>query len=92
MTPEGVIYACVTESGLNHLVPETKGIVRACLPMGAWRLEPIKGEKEKTKCDYIAEIDLKGNMPSWVMKMGMKDQGYQVILLGEATEKYLKDK
>ena len=92
MTAEGVIYAIVTESGLNHLVPETKSIVRGVLPMGGWKLEPLKEDPSRTRCDYIAEIDLKGNMPGWIMSMAIKDQGYQIIDLGKATEKFLKDK
>jgi hypothetical protein len=92
MTPEGVIYAIVTESGLNHLVPETKSLVRAALPMGGWKLEPLKEDPSRTRCDYIAEIDLKGHMPGWIMSMAIKDQGYQIIELGKAVEKFLKDK
>jgi hypothetical protein len=38
MSSSGVIYAIVTESGLNDLVPEQKGIVRGSLPLGGWRL------------------------------------------------------
>jgi len=91
MTPDGTIYAMVTESGLGHMVPETKGIVRGYLPMGAWKLEPVKGDPSRTLCSYIAEIDLKGNMPAFMIKIGMKDQAYQVTKLGEAVEKYLKD-
>jgi hypothetical protein len=91
MTPEGTIYAIVTESGLGHLVPESKNIVRGYLPMGGWKFEPLKGDSSKTLCSYIAEIDLKGQMPGFMIKMGMKDQGYQVAKLGEAVEKYLKD-
>ena len=91
MTPDGTIYAMVTESGLGHMVPETKGIVRGYLPMGAWKLEPVKGDPSRTLCSYIAEIDLKGNMPAFMIKIGMKDQAYQVTKLGEAVERYLKD-
>ena len=62
-TPEGVIYAVVMESGRGDLVPETKNFVRGVLPLGGWRLEPLKDDPSKTKCDYYAEIDLKGNIP-----------------------------
>ena len=92
MTPEGVIYAIVAESGLGHLVPESKNVVRGLLPMGGWKLAPIEGDPSRTRCDYIAEIDLKGNMPGFIMSMAIKDQGYQVVDLGKAVEKFLKDK
>lgn len=39
--PDGVIYATVQESGLNHLRPEAKGTVRGCLPFGGWRFTPL---------------------------------------------------
>ena len=90
-SPEGNIYAMVMESGRNDLAPETKGIVRGLLPMGGWKLSPVEGQPNKTKCDYIAEIDLKGNIPGFVMKLALKDQGYQIIKLGVAVENYLKD-
>jgi len=91
VTPEGVIYAIAMESDCGYLVPETKGIVRGLLPMGGWRLEPLKEDPSKTRCDYIAEIDLKGNMPSFLMGIAIKDQGYQVIELGKTVERYLND-
>ncbi len=79
---DGALYALVMESGLNHLVPESKGIVRGLLPMGGWRIEPMKNDPSRCKADYIAEIDLKGNIPSILMKVAIKDQGYQVVKLG----------
>jgi peptidyl-tRNA hydrolase len=90
-TPDGVIYAIVQDAGRNDLRPETKGIVRGYLPMGAWKLSPLPEDKNKTLCEYIAEIDLKGNMPAFIMKTAIKDQGYQICKLRKAVEVYLKD-
>ena len=73
LTPEGTIYAIVTESGLGHLVPESKNIVRGLLPMGGWKLEPLKEDPTRTRCEYIAEIDLKGYMPAFIMSVAIKD-------------------
>ena len=76
-TPEGIVYALVMDAARNDLVPETKGIVRGYLPIGGWRLEalpPLPGIPERTRCDYLAEIDIKGNIPGWLMKVVIKDQ------------------
>jgi hypothetical protein len=73
LSPEGTIYAIVTESGLGHLVPESKNIVRGLLPMGGWKLEPLKEDPTRTRCEYIAEIDLKGYMPAFIMSVAIKD-------------------
>jgi len=78
-TPEGVIYAIVLDAGRNDLVPETKGTVRGYLPIAGWRLEalpPQPGIPHRTKVDYLAEIDIKGNIPAFLMKVVIKDQGY----------------
>lgn len=72
-TPEGVIYVVSVDSGRSELVPETKGIVRGALPLAGWRLEPLPGDPSRTKCDYLAEIDIKGNIPSWMLKSALKD-------------------
>ena len=76
MSPQGIIYALVMESERGDLVPEKKGTVRGLLPLGGWRLEPLPGYPARTRCDYYAEIDLKGNIPGFIMKTAIKDQGY----------------
>jgi hypothetical protein len=91
LTPEGVIYALVMESGRGDLWPESKNIVRGLMPIGGWKLTPVPGEPNKTKCDYLAELHLKGSIPGFIMKAGIKDQGYQICKLRKAVECYLKD-
>lgn len=67
MTPAGVIYVVGFNSNRDDLAPETKGIVRGSVPYGGWRLEPLDGG---TKCrmSFMAEINLGGNIPGFVMK------------------------
>ncbi len=93
-TPEGVIYALVLDANRNDLVPETKGTVRGYLPIAGWRLEPLPpqpGVPHRTKVDYLAEIDIRGNIPAFIMKVAIKDQGYQIVKLRKAIDNFLKE-
>lgn len=90
-TPEGVIYVNVLDAGRNDLVPESKGVIRGNIPIGGWRLEPVKGNPNHTRCQYIVELDLKGSIPGFVMKMAIKDQGYQIVKLNRAIKAFLED-
>lgn len=83
--PDGTIWALVCESERNDLVPETKGIIRGALPLGGWKLTPNNGDPNSTLCSYIAEIDLKGSIPGFVMNMAIKDQGNQLLKLRKAV-------
>ena len=73
------------------LVPEQKGVIRASAPIGGWRLEPLEGDPTKTKASYMSELDLKGNIPGFVMKKANTDQGYQIVLLRKVVEQFLKE-
>jgi len=84
----------------NDLVPETKGIVRGSVSvssitklyqLGGWKLEPVEGEPNKTRCSYQVELDLKGNIPGFVIKQANKDQGYQIVLMRKVVEKFLRE-
>ncbi len=88
-TPSGVLYALAMHADRDELIPESKGIVRGILYMGGWRLEPL--DENRTKCEYIAEIDIKLNIPGFIMKQVIKDQGYQVVKLRKAVEVFLAD-
>jgi hypothetical protein len=37
-------------------------------------LEPV--DADNTKVSYMSEIDLKGNIPAFVVKIANQDQGY----------------
>jgi hypothetical protein len=39
----------------------------------------------------LIEIDLKGNIPGFVTKQAMKDQGYQIVKMRQVVEKFLKE-
>jgi hypothetical protein len=43
-------------------------------------------------CTYLAELDLKGSIPDFVIKQAFKDQGNQIVKLRKVTEKILKEK
>ena len=68
------------------LVPEQKSVIRASAPIGGWRLEPLEGDPTKTKASYMIELDLKGNIPGFVMKKANSDQGQQIVLLRKVVE------
>lgn len=91
MTPEGVVYVLAFDAGRPDLVPETKGIVRANVPVGGWKIEPLEGDPRKSRTTYMAEVDLKGSIPGFVIKTANKDQGYQIVKLRSVVEKYIKD-
>jgi hypothetical protein len=40
---------------------------------------------------YIAEINLGGNIPGFVMKPVNKEQGYQLVKLRKTVEQFVKD-
>ena len=77
------------DAGKPGLVPEDKGAIRASVAFGGWKLEPIG--PNKTMCTQIAEIDLKGNIPGWIIKQAFKDQGNSIIKLRKIIPKYIAD-
>jgi hypothetical protein len=48
-------------------------------------LEPI--DAGNTRATYMAEIDLKGSIPGFVVKTANQDQGYQISKLRDALTK-----
>jgi hypothetical protein len=40
----------------------------------------------------MAELDLKGSIPDFVIKQAFKEQGAQIVKMRKVTEKCLKDK
>jgi hypothetical protein len=39
----------------------------------------------------MAEVDLKGSIPGFFIKISSKLQGYQIVKLRSVVEKYIKD-
>jgi START domain len=87
ISANGTIYGIAFENDIPNLVPEVKGVIRARAPIGGWRLEPIEGGK--TRVSYLVELDLKGNIPGFVIKQANKDGGYQLVKLRAVVEKYI---
>ena len=54
-------------------------------------LEPVDGDPNKTKCTFIAELDIKGSIPLSLVKKGNLDQAYQVYKIRNVMTKYLKE-
>ena len=42
-------------------------------------------------CTYFAEIDLKGSVPSWIIKQAFKDQGNQIVKLRKCVPAYVRE-
>lgn len=47
---------------------EKKGAVRGHVFIAGWVFEPMPGDANSTKVTYISEVDLKGNIPSGLVK------------------------
>ena len=91
MTANGTIYVLVVNAQRDDLQPETKGIVRGSVPIGGWKIEPVEGNPNQSRLTYLAELDLKGNIPGFVLKQANKDQGYQIIKMRTVIEKFYKE-
>jgi hypothetical protein len=82
-----VLYFTVNDSGIVHivcfsderedLVPQQPNLVRAGLPIGGWKLEPIT--ERQIKVTYIIEMDSRGNIPKFLFATGLKDQAKSLV-------------
>lgn len=68
IAPDGSMFCLAFDAGNKDLVPENKGLVRASIPIGGWKFEKYNGNPNQTLCTYMAELDLKGSVPGWVLK------------------------
>ena len=66
-------------------------MIRGNVPIGGWKLTAVDGDQSKTRLTYIAELDLKGNIPGFVIKQANKDQGYQIVKMRTVIEKFIKE-
>jgi len=67
--PDGTIIMLVfTDDAYQNLVPETKKNIRGECHVGGWTLEPLPEDKNKTRLTLMIELDLKGNLPAYVLK------------------------
>ena len=79
-----------TDPNYQKLVPEKKNPIRgecyvsfdfkinnfAFNQVGGWSMEPVNGDKNKSKLTLMIELDLKGNIPQAILKTANKDQGF----------------
>jgi len=61
------------------------------VPIGGWKFEPVPGKPGQSQCTYVVELDLKGGIPGFVMKSANKDQGYQIVKMRSAVEKFFRE-
>jgi len=67
----GVVYIIVFSIEREDLVPLHPNYVRAALPIGGYKLEPIADGK--IRVTYCVEMDAKGNIPQFLLTTAMKD-------------------
>eukprot|EP00038_Savillea_parva_P001494 m.104335 g.104335 ORF g.104335 m.104335 type:complete len:1732 (-) comp10523_c0_seq1:284-5479(-) len=66
--------------------PPTSDSVRASVELTGYVLRPIGPNGEQTEVDYVAMSDLKGNVPSWIIKQVAKSQPLNIYRLGKVVE------
>lgn len=71
---DGIVYIVVFSDEREDLVPLHPNYVRAGLPIGGWKLEPLKDQSNKIKITYIVEMDSRGNVPQFLLSTALKDQ------------------
>ena len=69
----GVVYIVVYSVEREDLVPHHPNYVRAALPIGGWKLEPLKESPGKIRITYCVEMDVRGNLPQFLLSTAMKD-------------------
>lgn len=62
-----------TDPNYQNLVPEKKNPIRGECYVGGWSMEPVNGDKNKSKLTLMIELDLKGNIPQAILKTANKD-------------------
>ena len=65
-----------------------KDTVRGMLNILGLYLEPIAEHPEKCKITYIAQADMKGSLPSFLMNMFAKEQGQLPYVLNDYLRKF----
>ena len=51
----------------DYRIPEEKGYVRASLISGGYMIKDCPGQPERSQVTYIAKVDLKGSIPTFVV-------------------------
>jgi hypothetical protein len=77
----GIVYVVVYSVEREDLVPIHPNYVRAALPIGGWKLEPRVDKPGKICITYCVEMDVKGNLPQFLLSTAMKDQAKDLAKL-----------
>ena len=83
---DGTITVIVCNHVDSKLCPEVKGCVRGTLHIASWKLHP--DGNGGCNATYLAEVDLGGNIPPWIIKAAAKDQGYTVVEIKKLLPKF----
>lgn len=62
-------YIIVAKSIDHAKCPELPGFVRGELYFGGYILEPLPSNPYQTRAIFLGRVDLKGNIPSWIVKL-----------------------
>jgi hypothetical protein len=72
--PDGTFMnVSFTDPTYENTKPPIKNITRGDLHIGGWELKPLGGNR--TKMTLLGEADIKGNIPTVLVKTANKDQG-----------------
>ncbi|CDW87005.1 UNKNOWN [Stylonychia lemnae] len=87
--PDGSVTIINYSIDRDDLQPTVKNAIRVWLHLSGWKFEYVS--PQRTKVTYILDIELRGNLPGFIMTPFYKDIGRQVISLGETVPRYLKE-
>lgn len=92
---DGAVLICARSIKTFPGMPEpdtgdSKGYVRADLRIGGWYLQPLEPAADgspRTRLVYLADLDLMGGIPEWIMKIVLSEQPLQVNQLQRILRK-----
>lgn len=73
---DGSAYNIVSSTACQYELAPEKGVVRAECPVGGHYMKVDPSDPNRCEMTVLNEIDLRGNVPQWVLKTAFKDQGY----------------
>ena len=87
---DGTCYHIASSTNCKFQYEVPKGAVRAETPVGGCLLKVDPNNANKTNMTIVNEIDLKGSIPDFVLKVAFKDQGYVIDRLRKTVPKFKK--
>lgn len=87
---DGTCYHVASSSNCKFVVDVPKGTVRAETPVGGCLFKVDPNDPNKTMMTLVNEVDLKGSIPDFVLKVAFKDQGYVIDRLRKTIPKFKK--